>query len=165
LVRPDKPRRHCERSGALVARLAGKRAVLVCAWLASDDVRRQDRCEFSSFETRSLCSKGCYTTSPTVAECPLLRVRDGQGDVAYRREAHIADRDDGRRRPGSRRACGRRSLFGESGLAQALEHRRQIRRMRDHPFNGEIGKDTSGFRQCGFRLVHLAFERVGGGEI
>ena len=31
MVRPDKPRRHCERSGALVARLARKRAVLVRA--------------------------------------------------------------------------------------------------------------------------------------
>jgi hypothetical protein len=57
------------------------------------------------------------------------------------------------------------SFLRQPRLAQAFEHMRQIRRMRDHPFDGEFGKDTSGFRQCGLRVVHLAFERVGGREI
>ena len=92
MVRPDKPRRHCERSGALVARLARKRdgeamyqidlkqlleqrlrvSLTQTAGVdeadipdrsmrsssapvraaESDDVRRQDRCEFSSFAVR-----------------------------------------------------------------------------------------------------------------
>jgi hypothetical protein len=38
------------------------------------------------------------------------------------------------------------SFLRQPRLAQAFEHMRQIRRMRDHPFDGEFGKDTSGFR-------------------
>jgi hypothetical protein len=65
LVRPDKPRRHCERSGALVARgwLASVRSSFAPA--ESDDIHRQDCCEFSSFETRSLLQGVLHIVPPS----------------------------------------------------------------------------------------------------
>jgi len=35
--------------------------------------------------------------------------------------------------------------------------------MRNCPFDGETGIDAAGFRQGRLGLLHLAFERVGGG--
>ena len=61
MVRPDKPRRHCERSGALAARLARKRAVLVCASKTAepDDIHRRIAASFRVSKSElSLKSRG-----------------------------------------------------------------------------------------------------------
>ena len=58
-----------------------------------------------------------------------------------------------------------RSFFRQPGLAHAFKQGRHIRKTRDHPFDGEFGIEAAGFRQGGLRLVHLACERIGGGQI
>ena len=79
MVRPDKPRRHCERSGALVARgwLASVRSSSAPSKTAeSDDINRQDSCEFSSFETLLQGATGQFDIPPrppaTSAICAIL---------------------------------------------------------------------------------------------
>src|ERR1700727_369548 len=67
-------------------------------------------------------------------------------------------------RPANGRRLGRRLLLWQPRLANAFYSLRHVRRMRDKPFDREIGIEATGFRQGGLRLVHLAFERISGGE-
>jgi len=59
-----------------------------------------------------------------------------------------------------------RLLLRQPGLAQAFEQRRyDVPHTLSVPFDGETGIKAKGFRHGGPRLIHLAFERIGGGQI
>ena len=70
---------------------------------------------------------------------------------------------DGSGSPSQCRRLGCRLLFRQPRLANPFQRPRQVRRMRNCPFDGETGIDAAGFRQGRLGLLHLAFERVGGG--
>jgi hypothetical protein len=63
------------------------------------------------------------------------------------------------------RASGSRSFLSQPRLAQAVEQGWQIRRMVGQPLDREVGIEAASFRQGGLRLIHLACERIGGGQI
>ncbi len=57
------------------------------------------------------------------------------------------------------------SLLRQSRLAQGVERGLQNRFAPDQPFDAELGIEAASFREGGLRLIYIAFQRVGGGEI
>jgi hypothetical protein len=66
-------------------------------------------------------------------------------------------------RPGN--AGGLRSLLRQPRLAQRVERGLQNRFAPDQPFDAELGIEAESFGERGRRLIHIAFQPVGGGEI
>src|SRR5271170_325086 len=56
------------------------------------------------------------------------------------------------------------SLLRQPRLAQSFE-RDRIRVCARDRFDGEFRTETTGLRQSGLRVVHLAFERIGGRKL
>src|SRR5271166_1013085 len=57
------------------------------------------------------------------------------------------------------------SHLRQSRLAQRVEPGLQVGLAPGQPFDAELGIETASFGQSGLRLVHVAFERVRGGQI
>ena len=57
------------------------------------------------------------------------------------------------------------SLLRQPRLAQRVERGLQKRFAPDQPFDAELGVEAESFGEGGLRLIYIAFQRVGGGEI
>ena len=57
------------------------------------------------------------------------------------------------------------SLLRQPRLTQRVERRLQNRFAPDQPFDAELGIEAASFGEGGLRLIYVAFQRVGGGEI
>src|SRR5208283_6005172 len=72
---------------------------------------------------------------------------------------------DVKRSSGSPQVCGSLSFLWQACLPQLVEGELQHRLVFQEPRDGEIGIETSRFDDGGFRFVHFALERGGGGQI
>jgi hypothetical protein len=65
----------------------------------------------------------------------------------------------------SSRRVAQRSLLRQPRLAQRVERGLHKRFRPDQPFDAELGIEAASFGEGGLRLIYIAFQREGGGEI